>query len=165
MDQQAVGQKKGCPTGSTQGLINPMSLQSHFLLFNNSILLNLEKLMRDIAPGGPRRLESWASRNVMKFNKRKCKILTWGRTTPRGRLSGKQLFREGSGDASGQNDPEPVKCFCNREGQQQPGMHGEHCQQVRRADHLALLSTGESSSGVLCPGPDSPVVRDMDAQE
>lgn len=67
MDQQAVGQKKGCPTGSTQGLIDPMSLQGHFLLFNNSILLNLGKVMRDIAPGGPRQsgeLGQWEHNEV-----------------------------------------------------------------------------------------------------
>lgn len=53
MDQQAVNQKKGCPTGSTEGFIHPTSLQGHFLLLNNMISLNLEKVLRDRAPGRP----------------------------------------------------------------------------------------------------------------
>ena len=28
------------------------------------------------------RLEKWADRNLMKFNEGKCKVCTWGRTTP-----------------------------------------------------------------------------------
>lgn len=146
-----------------------MSLQGHFSLFDNSMLLNLEKVMRDIAPGGP-----WQSGELghQEHNEVQDKKMPnpnlWEEQPlvhPGGRLPRKQIFREGSGNAGGKNNHEPEKCFCSRQGQQHPGMHWEHCQQVRRAEHLALLSTSENTSGVLCPVPDSSVVRDMDAQE
>ncbi|KAK4832042.1 hypothetical protein QYF61_020557 [Mycteria americana] len=78
------------------------------------------------------RLEEWANRNLMKFNKEKCKVLHLGRNNPRHQymLGASQL--ESSLAEKDLGNP-------------------EHCQQVKGGDPSPLLTTGEATPGVLCP--------------
>ena len=48
-------------------------------------------------------------------------------------------------------------CACRPEGQSYPGLHQEKCgQQVKGADSVPLLLSGETPPGVLCPALESP---------
>lgn len=53
---------------------------------------------------------------------------------------------------------ELARCACGKEGQHCPGQHGEQCcQQVQGGDFSPQLSSGETTSAVLCLVLGSPV--------
>lgn len=76
------------------------------------------------------RLEKKASRNLMKFNNGKCKVLHLRKNSPRHQymqgdtqLEG-SLAREGSeGSARYQADHDPAICPHSKQGKQPPGLH------------------------------------------
>jgi len=76
------------------------------------------------------RLGSWAERNLMKFNKGKCRVLHLGRNNPMHQYRlGVDLLESSSADRDlgvlmdDQVDHEPAVCSCCQEGQCDPGMH------------------------------------------
>ena len=98
----------------------------------------------------------------MKFIEGKCQDLRWGRINPDTnthqrltdrKAAGKQLCREGpQGTGRQQADHEPVMCPCGKGSQQNPGLCQKGGQkQVKGGDPSPLFSTGEATSGVLCP--------------
>ena len=81
------------------------------------------------------RLESWAERNLMKFNQGQvCRVLHLGRNNPMhqywGWPAGEQLCGEGPGSAGGwQVGHESAVCPGCQEGQWDPGVREEECGQ------------------------------------
>jgi len=111
------------------------------------------------------RLESWVQRNLMKFNKDKCRVLHLEKEQPHapaqawGGPAGEQLCGEGPGCPGGrQVNHEPAVCPGCQESQWHPGMHQEECgQQVEGGSPSPLHCPSEAPSGVLCPVLGSPV--------
>jgi len=108
------------------------------------------------------RLENWAERNRMRFNKSKYKVLHLQRSNWMHQynswacLLGEELWRERPGRQ--QVSYEPVVCPCGQEGQWYAGVHSKkHGQQVKGGYPLPLLCPGEAISGVLCIVLGSPV--------
>ena len=76
------------------------------------------------------RLESWAERNLMKFNKGKCRVLHLGRNNPMHQYRfGADLLQSSSVErdlgvlVDDKADHEPAVCPGCQEGQWDPGVH------------------------------------------
>ncbi|GAB0204001.1 mitochondrial enolase superfamily member 1 [Grus japonensis] len=94
----------------------------------------------DMAEGGAaiqrdlNRLDKWADRNLMKFNKGKCKVLHLGRNNPLHKYMLVATHLESSfsekdlgGPGGHQVEQEPAMCSCDKEGKWYPGLHQEYC--------------------------------------
>lgn len=100
-------------------------------------------------------LETWAERNLLRFNKSKFRVLHLGRNNLKyqHRL-GAELLQSSSAEkglgVSG-NDKMTMswQCPCNQEGQWYFGGHWEECgQQAERGDPALPCATAEAISGV-----------------
>ena len=95
--------------------------------------------------------------NLMNFNNGKCQFLYLERSNPKHqyRLRASQLesnFAEKDLQALVGNKLNMSKQLCAPLCQQHPGLHqAECCQQVEGSDLSSQLSTGEVTSGTLCP--------------
>ncbi|CAM4368098.1 unnamed protein product [Caretta caretta] len=105
------------------------------------------------------KLEDWAKRNLMRFNKDKCRVLHLGRKNP---MHHYRLGTEWLGSISEEKDLGVtvdekldmtqqcalvakkangiLRCICKG-----------HSEQIEGLDHSPLFDIGEASSGVLCP--------------
>lgn len=65
----------------------------------------------------------------------------------------KVALKQGNQESSGhQVEHEPAVCPSHKECQQYPGLlQAKYCQQFERGDPFHLLSTGETTSELLCP--------------
>ncbi|TRZ06476.1 hypothetical protein HGM15179_020631, partial [Zosterops borbonicus] len=104
------------------------------------------------------RLERWAEKDCLKFNKVQCRVLHLVRNNSRHQYRLEVtcwkavLWRRTWGILVNNKLPMSQQCPCGQEGRWYPGMHWEkHYQQVEGGDPAPLLSPGEASSGVLCP--------------
>lgn len=62
------------------------------------------------------RMEKWAKKSIIKFNKAKCK-------ENKPVLAEKRLCRRGPGGPGGQAEHEPAKCHCGKECQCYPELN------------------------------------------
>lgn len=84
-------------------------------------------------------LEHWASRNLRKPSRGKCKIPLWGR---------KSLLAGWEAPGGHKVDWETEAHPCSKEGQQPPGLHQPVCcQRGKGADPSSLLSSAETHLG------------------
>ena len=101
------------------------------------------------------RLESWAERNLMRFNKGKCRVLHLGRNNARHQyrlgvdLLESSCAERGLGVLVGQQvNHEPALCPGCQEGQWHSGVHQEECgQQDEGGSPSPLHCPSEASSG------------------
>ncbi|CAM4535027.1 unnamed protein product [Lepidochelys kempii] len=112
-----------------------------------------DRIQRDLD-----KLEDWAKRNLMRFNKDKCRVLHLGRKNP---MHSYRLGTEWLGSSSAEKDLgdsgreagyESAVCPCCQEGQWHFGMYKKgHSEQIEGRDRSPLFDIGEASSGVVCP--------------
>ncbi|CAM4704954.1 unnamed protein product [Lepidochelys kempii] len=104
------------------------------------------------------KLEDWAKRNLMRFNKDKCRVLHLGRKNPmhRYRLGTKWLSSSSAEKDRGVTVDEKLdtsqQCaLVARRPMAFWDVYVGHCQQIEGCDSSPLFDIGEASSGVLCP--------------
>jgi len=108
------------------------------------------------------RLESWAQRNLMRFNKGKCRVLHLGRNNLMHQYRlGADLLQSSSAERDLGVlvvNHKPAVCPGCQEGQWFPGVHQEECgQQDEGGSPPPLLSPSVAPSGVLCSVLGSPL--------
>ncbi|GAB0206165.1 mitochondrial enolase superfamily member 1 [Grus japonensis] len=110
------------------------------------------------------RLESWAERNPMKFNKGKCRVLHLEKNNPRHqyRLGVVLLGSSAAEKDLGVLGDNKLSMTSNVPSWPRrpmvPGVHEEECgQQVEGGSPPPLLCPAEATSGVVCPVLGSPV--------
>ncbi|RMC19589.1 hypothetical protein DUI87_03148 [Hirundo rustica rustica] len=102
------------------------------------------------------RLESWAERNLMRFNKGKYRVLHLGRNNPKYQYRlGVDLLENRSVKDLGVLVDDKLSmsqhCALVARRAKYPGVYWEECgQQVEQGDPPPLLGPSEVSSGVLC---------------
>jgi len=107
------------------------------------------------------RLESWAERNLMRFNKGKCRVLPLGRNNPmhQYRLGADLLDCSSVERDLGVlvDDSLTMSQQCALAANKANGIQEECGQQVEGASPPPLLCPSEAPSGVLCPFRGSPL--------
>ena len=111
------------------------------------------------------RLESWAERNLMRFNKGKCRVLHLGRNNPMHQYRlGADLLESSSAETDMSvlvDDRLTMSQQCALAPKQADGILGctkkTMTSTSREVPPLLLLCPSEAPSGVLHPAPGSPV--------
>lgn len=137
-----------------------------------------DRYIRQLCQKDLKRLEKWADRHLIKFNKGKCKDLHLGKNSPRHHSDQAQSLSEHHSDQAQSLSEQLESSFAKNLldtkisiSQQSapaakltgyPGLHWQECcQETKGGDPASVISSGEASPAVLWPGLGSQYTRCM----